>query len=212
MSPQMFMKLPEKALRDDLYICGIDEAGRGPLAGPVAAACVHIPLENKNMDFWGSVTDSKKLTAKKREQLFPLIQKYSLTGIAFSSVEEIDKINILQASLMAMERSYFNMIRNAASQKFHALIDGNQSPKRLPCSLETVIKGDSKHLEIAAASILAKVSRDKIMLELHHKFPCYGWNTNSGYGSKKHLLAIEKSGVSPHHRTSFSPIKQALAA
>jgi len=206
------MKSRAKALKADFPICGIDEAGRGPLAGPVYAACVYIPTESRDMPFWNEVTDSKKLSAAKRGKLFVQIQQHSVFGIGLSTEREIDHLNILQASLLAMERAFLEMTRNAAKQQFYALIDGNQSPKNLPCPFETVVKGDSKHLEIAAASILAKVSRDNIMKDLHVKFPHYGWDTNSGYGSKKHLLALREYGPSPHHRKSFAPVRSMLAA
>ena len=209
---QTSMKLPEKALKDNLTICGLDEAGRGPLAGPVYAACVHIPDETRTLPFWSDVTDSKKLSSKKRDVLFHQIKQHSVYGIAYASVEEIDNINILQASLLSMERAFDEMARNAAAQKYYALIDGNQKPKNMPCPFETVVKGDSKHLEIAAASILAKVSRDIVMNKLHEQFPHYGWNTNSGYGSAKHLQALQEYGVTPHHRSTFAPVKSILAA
>ena len=212
MSLRMSMKLPERALKDKLRICGLDEAGRGPLAGPVYAACVHIPEKSLELPFWKDVTDSKKLSAAKRNMLFQQIQQHSVFGIGLSTVEEIDKINILQASLQAMQRAYLKMIKNDASQQYYALIDGNQKPKNMPCPLETIVKGDSKHLEIAAASILAKVSRDIVMHKLHQEFPHYGWNTNSGYGSAKHLQALKDFGATPHHRTSFSPVRSVLAA
>lgn len=208
----MFMKLPERALKDNLAICGLDEAGRGPLAGPVYAACVYIPENTRTLPFWEKVTDSKKLTAKKREVLFHQIKQHSIYGIAFATVEEIDQINILQASLRSMERAYLEMKKSYPQQNFFALIDGNQNPKNMDCPFKTVVKGDSKHLEIAAASILAKVSRDIVMNDLHNQFPHYGWNTNSGYGSAKHLQALQEFGATPHHRTSFAPVKSVLAA
>ncbi len=195
-----------------MLICGLDEAGRGPLAGPVYSACVHIPRKSRELPFWSGVTDSKKLTAKKRDVLFHQIKQHSIYGIASASVEEIDHINILQASLLSMERAYTNMIENNAPQQYFALIDGNQNPKNMPCPFKTVVKGDSKHLEIAAASILAKVSRDIIMKQLHNTFPYYGWDTNSGYGSAKHLQALKEYGATDHHRRSFSPVKSVLAA
>lgn len=199
-------------MKDKSLLCGIDEAGRGPLAGPVYAACVHIPSENESLPFWKDVKDSKKLSAAKREVLFHQIQQHSVYGIAFCSVGEIDQINILQASLLAMERAYLNMINSSPIANIHALIDGNQMPKNLCCPATTVVKGDSKHVEISAASILAKVSRDKVMKELDRQFPTYGWSTNAGYGSKKHLEALKLYGVTPHHRRSFAPVKTLLAA
>lgn len=192
-------------------ICGLDEAGRGPLAGPVVAACVHIPPEEMNKQFWSGVTDSKKLSAKRREELFQRILDHAVCGIAQSSVAEIDDINILQASLQAMKRS-FDTMHALLSLDYLALIDGNQTPKNMTCATRTVVKGDSKHLEIAAASILAKVTRDRIMQQLHIEFPYYGWDTNAGYGSAKHMAAIQQYGVTQHHRRSFSPVRAALSS
>jgi ribonuclease HII len=192
-------------------ICGIDEAGRGPLAGPVYAACVHIPENVLHLPFWQHVTDSKKVTLKKRKELEALILQHAICGVDFCTVEEIDNLNILQASLLAMTKAFHKM--SAIHQgNWNALIDGNKIPKQMPCPAQAIIKGDSKHLEIAAASILAKVGRDRIMHDLHTKHPEYGWNTNSGYGSKTHMEAIEQHGVTIHHRRSFSPVRAALAA
>ncbi len=182
-------------------ICGLDEVGRGPLVGPVTAACVYIPDEVRSQDFWQIVTDSKKLTQKKREMLFPLIQQTCNWGIGNATIEEIDDLNILQASLLAMRRAYDDM----GVAMDHALIDGNKKAG-LPCTEMTVVKGDSKSLSIAAASIIAKVSRDNHMLELHAEHPEYAWDSNAGYGTKAHLDAIEENGITIHHRKTFKPI------
>jgi ribonuclease HII len=182
-------------------ICGLDEVGRGPLVGPVTAACVYIPDDVRHQDFWQIVTDSKKLTQKKREMLFPLIQQTCKWGIGNATIEEIDDMNILQASLLAMRRAYDDM----AMVMDHALIDGNKKAG-LPCNEITVVKGDSKSLSIAAASIIAKVSRDNHMLELHAEHPEYAWDSNAGYGTKAHLDAIEENGITIHHRKTFKPI------
>ena len=187
--------------------CGIDEVGRGPLVGPVTAACVHIPKNVQDLDFWQSVTDSKKLSAKKRKELAELIKQHCPYGIAESTVSEIDEINILQASLLAMQRAYEAMNHECD----HALIDGNKSPE-LPCSTQTVIKGDTKILSIAAASIIAKVHRDQYLEELSQQYPHYGWERNAGYGTKEHLTALDTHGITPHHRASFAPIKKRLSA
>lgn len=187
-------------------VCGLDEVGRGPLVGPVTAACVYIPDEVRNMRFWKIVTDSKKLTAKKREALFPLIKETCIWGIGHSTTEEIDEINILQASLQAMRRAYDDM----ELPMDHALIDGNKKAG-LKTDEITVVKGDSKSLSIAAASIIAKVTRDQLMLELHQDHPHYAWDKNAGYGTKVHLEAINEHGITTHHRKSFKPISQIIS-
>lgn len=186
-------------------VCGLDEAGRGPLAGPVVAACVYVPPEKRTLDFWSQVNDSKKLTAKKRDMLFDLIREHCVFGIAEASVDEIDSMNILQASLLAMKRS-FEAIR--AGHDWVALVDGNQKPP-LPCTIQTVIKGDSISLSIAAASILAKVTRDRVMHDLCALFPQYGWSNNAGYGTAVHMAALHEYGPTTHHRQSFAPVRAA---
>ena len=185
-----------------LRICGIDEVGRGPLAGPVMAAAVIIPEESRGLEFWAQITDSKKLSAKKREMLFPLIQQHTIWGLGECSAAKIDDLNIHRATLLAMKRA-FDALHTMPDQ---ALVDGKFCPD-IPCPAEAVIKGDNKHLEIAAASILAKVTRDALMKKLHEEFPHYGWNTNAGYGSQKHRDAILQHGITPHHRKSFAPCK-----
>lgn len=187
----------------DGKVCGLDEVGRGPLAGPVVAACVYI--QNQNLPFLYDVNDSKKLSAKKRESLYEQIIQSCSYGIGECSIDEIDEINILQASLLAMRRAYYNMSISCE----HALIDGDK-PAELPCSMTTVIKGDSVSTSIAAASIIAKVTRDRIMQKLDCTFPEYGWASNAGYGSKKHREALYRYGITPHHRRTFSPIRQIL--
>lgn len=187
-------------------ICGADEVGRGPLAGPVVAAAVILPAELPRALL--AVNDSKALTPKKREQLFPVIQEHCLWAIAQASVEEIDKINILQASLLAMKRAVDALVQKARSIDV-ALIDGNKTPK-LACETVPIIKGDSHSLSIAAASILAKVARDKLMCELHESYFHYGWDKNAGYPTPDHLAALEARGPCPHHRTSFAPVRRAM--
>lgn len=186
-------------------VCGIDEVGRGPLAGPVVAACVYIPEDIRKLDFVTDLNDSKKITLKKRELLFHEITSHCIYGINQASVREIDEINILQASLLAMKRAYLSM----GKQMHMTLIDGNKSPD-LPCKTQTVVKGDSISASIAAASILAKVTRDRMMAELDEIYPGYGWNTNAGYGSKAHMEALDTIGITPHHRTTFAPIRERL--
>lgn len=177
-------------------ICGIDEAGRGPLAGPVCAACVVLP---KGVVIEG-VNDSKKLSEKKRDALFDVIKEKALDyGIAFASEKEIDEINILQATFLAMRRAVEKLEKVKPD---FALIDGNKKPG-LEIAERTVIKGDSKSANIAAASILAKVTRDRYMLEMAEKYPEYRFEKHKGYGTKLHYEMIEKYGICDIHRKSF---------
>ena len=176
-------------------ICGVDEAGRGPLAGPVCAAAVILP---KGLVIPG-LNDSKKLSDKRRRELFPIIQQEAVSfGIAFASQEEIDEINILQATFLAMRRA----IEQLNPQPEFALIDGNRETDfGVPC--KTVIKGDSLSANIAAASVLAKVTRDNWMMEAAEKYPGYGFEIHKGYGTKAHYAALEKLGPCPIHRRTF---------
>jgi len=182
-------------------VAGIDEVGRGPLAGPVVAACVHIP--DSSLSWLGDVTDSKKLSKSKREKLAILIQDNCVWSIAELGPQIIDEQNILQATMRAMEQC----ARDMTIQPDFIYVDGNRIPPALPCDAEAVIKGDSKIKEIGCASIIAKVYRDKIMADLAIEYPHYGWESNSGYGAKKHLAAIESHGITPHHRLSFAPMR-----
>ena len=184
----------ESELPFDL-ICGVDEAGRGPLAGPVCAAAVVLP---KGLVIPG-LNDSKKLTDKRRRELFPIIQQEAVSfGIAFASQEEIDEINILQATFLAMRRA----MEQLNPQPEFALIDGNRETDfGVPC--KTVIKGDSLSANIAAASVLAKVTRDNWMMEAAEKYPGYGFEIHKGYGTKAHYAALEKLGPCPIHRRTF---------
>ena len=180
---------------------GIDEVGRGPLAGPVVVACVHIP--DLSLTWLVDVTDSKKLTKLKREALDILIREHCIFAIAEISPQEIDQINILQATFRAMEQC----ANTLSITPDHLYIDGNKIPPNLPCSAEAIVKGDSKIKEIGCASIIAKVYRDKIMSDLAIEYPHYGWETNSGYGAKKHLDGIRDFGITDHHRKSFAPVR-----
>ena len=184
----------ESELPFDL-ICGVDEAGRGPLAGPVCAAAVILP---KGLVIPG-LNDSKKLSDKRRRELFPIIQQEAVSfGIAFASQEEIDEINILQATFLAIRRA----MEQLNPQPEFALIDGNRETDfGVPC--KTVIKGDSLSANIAAASVLAKVTRDNWMMEAAEKYPGYGFDIHKGYGTKAHYAALEKLGPCPIHRRSF---------
>lgn len=187
----------ENSLYADGYkaICGVDEAGRGPLAGPVCAAAVILP---RGLELPG-LNDSKKLTDKKRRELFPIIKEQAIAyGIGFASHEEIDEINILQATYLAMERA----LQQLEGKADFAIIDGNRA-RDFGLPVRTVIKGDSLSASIAAASVLAKVSRDDIMLEMAEMYPEYGFEVHKGYGTKAHYEALRAQGHSPIHRMSF---------
>ena len=187
----------ERALHEEGYaiVCGADEAGRGPLAGPVCAAAVILP---ENADLPG-LNDSKKLTEKRREALFPLIKDAAISyGVAFATVEEIEELNILRAALLAMDRA----IAQLEPQPALALIDGNTT-KGISLPARSVIGGDGKCACIAAASVLAKVTRDHLMLELAEQYPQYGFEKHKGYGTKAHYEAIDLYGPCPAHRPSF---------
>lgn len=176
-------------------ICGIDEAGRGPLAGPVCAAAVILP---ERLDIPG-LNDSKKLTDKKRRELFPIIKEQAIAfGLGWASQEEIDEINILQATFLAMSRA----VEQLKIRPDLALVDGNRAPA-LDLPVETVVQGDSLSASIAAASVLAKVSRDDVMLRMAEEYPGYGFEVHKGYGTKAHYEALRKFGPSPIHRRTF---------
>lgn len=176
-------------------VCGVDEAGRGPLAGPVCAAAVILPA---NLDIPG-LDDSKKLSDKRRRELFPVIQEKALAySIAFADHKEIDEINILQATFLAMERA----INQLSVRPQMALIDGNRE-KDFGIPVRTVVHGDSLSASIAAASILAKVTRDDYMLEMADTYPCYGFEIHKGYGTKAHYAALREHGPCPIHRMTF---------
>ena len=188
-----------------MKIAGADEAGRGPLVGSVVAAAVILdpnnPIEGLN--------DSKKLTEKKREKLFVEIQEKALAwAIAECCAQEIDEVNILQASLLAMRRA----VEQLAIQPEHLLVDGNKVPQGLQMSCDAVVGGDALHAEISAASILAKVTRDHQMLELDAKYPQFGFAKHKGYPTKAHFEAIAKHGVIAEHRRSFAPVRKAIEA
>ena len=194
----------EKAALDNgaFVVAGVDEVGRGPLCGPVTAAAVvlnptYIPK---------GLNDSKKLTEKKRLVLFDEIMENADCCIAHASVEEVDELNILRASHLAMERALAGLKRPAD----FALIDGNMVPKGLTIKSQTLVKGDGRSVSIAAASIIAKVERDRIMSDLAAEFPGYGWEKNAGYGTKQHFEALRTLGVTPHHRRSFKPVHNIL--
>jgi ribonuclease HII len=185
-------------------LAGVDEAGRGPLAGPVVAAAVILD-ELKPIK---GLADSKKLTAKTRERLFDEIRAKALCfSIAEASVEEIDTLNILQATLLAMQRA----VEALRLKPTLVYVDGNRLPI-LDVRAEAIVKGDEKVQEISAASILAKVHRDRMCEEMHRQFPDYGFNTHKGYGTAVHLNALQTLGPTPFHRQTFAPVKQAIIA
>ena len=183
-------------------IAGVDEAGRGSLIGPVYAAAV---IFNKNINK-KEIKDSKKLNKIKREVLAKYIKKNSTWAIGSASLKEVEKINILNASLLAMKRAIIKLRKKPRI----VLIDGNKSPKIKNYFIRTVIKGDQKIPEISAASIIAKVSRDLFMIKLSKKFPKYSWHKNFGYGTKDHLYGLKKYGITKHHRKKFKPIHNIL--
>lgn len=177
-------------------ICGVDEAGRGPLAGPVCAAAVILP---EDAEIKG-LNDSKKLSEKKREALFDVVKNTAVAwSVAWASVEEIEKYNILNATFLAMNRA----IEGLDIKSDYALIDGNRIPKDIKIPCETVVKGDSLSMSIAAASILAKVSRDRLMLELDKQYPMYEFKKHKGYGTAAHMALIREFGPCECHRPSF---------
>lgn len=184
------------------FIAGCDEAGRGPLCGPVVAAAVIFP--NRDIEIPVVIRDSKKMSAHQRAVAYDWITKNTIWATGQCSPAEIDELNILWASMRAMERA----VAGLGQTPEMCLIDGNRVPKNLQG--RAVIKGDAKSLSIAAASIIAKETRDKIMHELAQKFPEYGWDRNAGYPTAEHLSAIEKYGVTEHHRRTFGPVKNAL--
>jgi ribonuclease HII len=200
--------MPDFSLEDEHGpdTCGLDEVGRGPLAGPVVAACVYIPHEKRALPFIPEINDSKKLAERKRERLDELIRSEFVWSIAACSPAEIDEMNILKASLTAMTRAYEGMRIQAAV----ALVDGNRLPAALPCRGVPVVKGDSLSVSIAAASIIAKTYRDKLMCDLACEHPHYGWERNAGYPTKLHIEGMRQHGITVHHRRSFAPVAEYL--
>lgn len=215
-------------------VCGLDEVGRGPLAGPVVAACVIIPRNERHHDFIADIRDSKKLSFKKLVYLNDKIIEHFPHTITEISPQEIDEINILQASLKAMQQAFFSLChperRDAVPQSkdlslagkrdpsillrysrddIVAFVDGNKAPK-LPCPVTTIVKGDSKSVTIAAASIIAKVYRDRLMTRLALEYPYYGWERNVGYPAPEHLAALKNHGITPHHRKTYAPVRRII--
>ncbi len=182
-------------------VAGVDEAGRGPWAGPVIAAAVILDRASMPESLHNRLDDSKKLTAKRRSELFEILRDHAKIGVGRAEVAEIDDLNILQATMLAMVRA----VDDLGVVPAMALVDGNREPS-LSCPARAIIRGDGKSLSIAAASIIAKVSRDKIMADLALDHPGYGWERNAGYGTAEHQKALYRLGVTNHHRKSFKPI------
>ena len=200
--------MPDYSVERMLYargareIAGVDEAGRGPLAGPVTAAAVVLDANALP----SGINDSKKLGPKARDRLLEEIVASAKVSVAHASVEEIDKLNILHASLLAMERA----VAGLSGTPDHVLIDGNVVPGSLGCSATALVKGDARSLSVAAASIAAKIARDRIMEDLAREFPGYGWERNAGYPTKAHREALAVLGITPHHRRSFKTVRELL--
>ena len=194
----------EAALMDQFKgpVAGIDEAGRGPWAGPVVVAAVILDPDRipEGLD------DSKQLTPQEREERYVEIIATSIVSVVVGPVKQIDRINILQASLWGMRRAY----RGLGVPIGAAIIDGNIVPRRFPCKARAVVGGDGLSLSVAAASIVAKVTRDRMMVKLSRRYRRYAWDSNKGYGTREHAEAIKKHGVCTHHRRSFAPIERAL--
>ncbi|MBR1604763.1 MAG: ribonuclease HII [Alphaproteobacteria bacterium] len=205
--------MPDFSFEDQFsgVICGIDEAGRGPWVGNVVAGAVIIKDRNLAPELLNHLNDSKKLSKTKREQLYSLLceaeaQGQIKIGIGEATPLEIDQYNILQATFMAMRRA----AQNLGCSIDMALIDGNQTPQNFPCNVQTIVKGDARSYSISAASIIAKVYRDKEMEKLAEKYPFYGFEHNAGYGTKDHIDGIKKHGLIAEHRKSYKPIKAFL--
>lgn len=199
----------ETAEKNNHTVAGTDEVGRGPLAGPVTAAAVIIPQTLNpaiKSHLLAHANDSKKLSPQKRDDLFDIIQTHCPHSIVNLSPADIDRLNIRTASLTAMTRA----IENLPTPATFALIDGNATPKGLKIPSQTIIKGDSISLSIACASILAKVTRDRLMDDLHTQFPAYNWAKNKGYPTRDHLNALKTHGITPHHRKTFSPVAKII--
>ena len=189
------------------FIAGVDEVGRGCLAGPVMAAAVILPLDDDELEqLLVGARDSKQMTAQARDRLYDVIMRHALTtAIGIGSVELIDERNILQATKHAMYAALAQLSMPAQA----LLIDALLLP-RLPIPQRSIIKGDARCLSIAAASIVAKVTRDRLMAQFHEQYPCYGFNQNKGYGTPSHLAALREHGVTPLHRKSFAPVRELI--
>ena len=196
------LDIPDLSLESVLAppVAGIDEAGRGPWAGPVVAAAVILSADG----VLDGIDDSKRLPRERRAELYEQIRATATVGIGEASVEEIDVLNILEATMLAMRRA----VEALETRPSHALVDGNRLPD-LACPAQAIVKGDSRSLSIAAASIVAKETRDRTMRRLARTYPGYGWEHNAGYGTREHARALETLGPTPHHRRSFRPVREA---
>ncbi len=207
--------MPDFSLEDSArshghaLICGIDEAGRGPWAGPVIAGAVILDAGKMTPDLIGGLDDSKKLKPARREELFEGLKAQASIGVGRADVDEIDDLNILGATMLAMTRAVEDLSVQFDLAPDFALVDGNREPD-LGCAVQCVVRGDAKSLSIAAASIVAKVTRDRIMASLAETFPGYGWERNAGYGTREHQGALAALGVTPEHRKSYAPIRKIL--
>ena len=207
--------MPDFSIEDGLdlptgaTIVGIDEVGRGPLAGPVTAAAVVLDRGRCRSKLTQKINDSKKLSRAHRDALVPEIRAVATIGLGWAGLEEIEELNILGATMLAMRRAFDALTKALGEVPSFALIDGNRNPK-LGCPTKTVIKGDAISLSIAAASIIAKVARDDVMKELAKRFPGYGWERNAGYGTREHLEALHRLGPTSVHRRGFAPVRAAL--
>ncbi len=206
--------MPDFKFEDECegFVAGVDEAGRGPWVGPVAAGAVVFLNHNINPYLLSHLNDSKKLTAKRREELFEIIKTEAeqgnlCYGIGEASAREIDEINILEASFLAMRRA----VEKLKIKPNMALIDGNRLPKNFVCKTRCIIKGDALSLSISAASVMAKVYRDRLMKDMALKYPGYGFENNAGYGTKEHIEGLKKYGITPEHRKSYKPIKEIIS-
>lgn len=205
--------MPDFLLEDTVcgLVAGVDEAGRGPWVGPVVAGCAVFLTRDVDECLLQNLNDSKKLSKKKREMLYDLLLKEKekgnmLLGIGEATAQEIDEINILNASFLAMRRA----LSASGCQPDLVLVDGNREPKNFGFPVKAIIKGDAKSYSISAASILAKVYRDRLMTDMAKKYSGYGFEKNAGYGTKAHIEGLKKFGVTPEHRRSYAPVKEFL--
>ena len=207
--------MPDFSLEENLglptsaVIVGVDEVGRGPLAGPVTAAAVFVDRQKITLDLLTKIDDSKKIPRKKRATISKQIESIAIIGIGWASSGEIDQLNILEATMLAMQRAILSLRKQIILDPDYILIDGNKVPI-LEFPSRAIVRGDKKSLSIAAASIVAKSKRDAFMTSISKLYPCYGWEKNAGYGTREHLAAIESEGITAHHRRSFKPIAKYL--
>ena len=207
--------MPDFSLEESLglstraVILGVDEVGRGPLAGPVTAAAVFVDRQKITLDLLTKIDDSKKIPPKQRATISKQIEGIAIIGIGWASSSEIDQLNILEATMLAMQRAIFSLRKQIILDPDYILIDGNKVP-RLDFPSKAIVRGDEKSISIAAASIVAKSKRDAFMTSLSKLYPYYGWEKNAGYGTREHLAAIEREGITVHHRRSFKPIANYL--